>query len=49
MANHSLRRAYATAATSAGVDEDTVGKLLNDGGRSVTARGWNHADGPGPG
>jgi len=38
MANHSLRRAYATAATSAGVDEDTVGKLLNHGGRSVTSR-----------
>ena len=38
MANHSLRRAYATAATNAGVDEDTVGKLLNHGGRSVTAR-----------
>ena len=36
--NHSLRRAYATAATNAGVDEDTVGKLLNQGGRSVTAR-----------
>ena len=38
MANHSLRRAYATAATNAGVDEDTVGKLLNHGGRSVTSR-----------
>jgi len=38
MANHSLRRAYATAATSAGVDEDTVGKLLNHGGRSVTSQ-----------
>jgi hypothetical protein len=36
MANHSLRRAY--AATNAGVDEDTVGKLLNHGGRSVTSR-----------
>ena len=36
MANHSLRRAYGTAATNAGVDEDTVGKLLNHGGRSVT-------------
>ena len=36
--NHSLRRAYATAATNAGVDEDTVGKLLNHGGRSVTSR-----------
>ena len=38
LANHALRRAYATAATNAGVDEDTVGKLLNHGGRSVTAR-----------
>ena len=38
MANNSLRRAYATAATNAGVDEDTVGKLLNHGGRSVTSR-----------
>ena len=38
MANHSLRRAYATAATNAGVDEDTVGKPLNHGGRSVTVR-----------
>jgi integrase len=28
LANHALRRAYATAATSAGVDEDTVGKAL---------------------
>ena len=36
LANHSLRRAY--AATNAGVDEDTVGKLLNHGGRSVTSR-----------
>src|SRR5256885_3454746 len=35
MANHSLRRAYATSATNAGVDEDTVGKLLNHGGRSL--------------
>src|SRR5204862_6733789 len=35
LANHALRRAYATAATNAGVDEDTVGKLLNHGGRSV--------------
>src|SRR5207237_2040038 len=33
-----LRRAHATAATNAGVDEDTVGKLLNHGGRSVTSR-----------
>src|SRR5437660_7445984 len=31
-------RRYATAATNAGVDEDTVGKLLNHGGRSVTSR-----------
>ena len=31
------RRAYANAATNAGVDEDTVGKLLNHGGRSVTS------------
>src|SRR5256885_1538280 len=38
LANHALRRAYATAATNAGVDEDTVGKLLNHGGPSVTAR-----------
>jgi integrase len=38
LANHALRRAYATAATNAGVDEDTVGKLLNHGGRSVTSR-----------
>ena len=38
MANRSLSRAYATAATNAGVDEDTVGKLLNHGGRSVTLR-----------
>ena len=37
LANHALRRAYATAATNAGVDEDTVGKLLNHGGKSVTA------------
>lgn len=37
MANHALRRAYATAATNAGVDEDTVGKLLNHGGKSITA------------
>jgi len=34
---HALRRAYATAATNAGVDEDTVGKLLNHGGKSFTA------------
>jgi hypothetical protein len=33
-----LCHAYATPATSAGVDEDTVGNLLNHGGRSVTAR-----------
>jgi hypothetical protein len=33
-----LRRAHATTATNAGVDEDTVGKLLNHGGRSVTSR-----------
>jgi len=38
MVNHSLRRAYATAATNAGVDEDTVGKLLNHRGRSIRAR-----------
>src|SRR5205823_14829853 len=37
LANHALRRTYATAATNAGVDEDTVGKLLNHGGKSVTA------------
>jgi integrase len=37
-ANHALRRAYATAATLAGVDEPTVGRLLNHGGKSVTAR-----------
>ena len=37
-ANHALRRAYATAATLAGVDEPTVGRLLNHGGRSVTSR-----------
>ena len=37
LANHALRRAYATAATNAGVDETTVGKLLNHGGKSVTA------------
>jgi hypothetical protein len=28
---------YATAATHAGVDEATVGRLLNHGGKSVTA------------
>ena len=28
-ANHALRRAYATAATLAGVDEPIVGRLLN--------------------
>jgi len=38
LANHALRRTYATAATNAGVDEDRVGKLLNHGGRSVTSR-----------
>src|SRR2546430_2549538 len=27
-----------TAATNAGIDKDTVGKLLNHGGRSVTSR-----------
>lgn len=37
LANHALRRGYATAATNAGVDETTVGKLLNHGGKSVTA------------
>jgi hypothetical protein len=37
LASHALRRAYATAATNAGVDENTVGKLLNHGGKSVTA------------
>jgi integrase len=36
-ANHALRRAYATAGTLAGVDEPTVGRLLNQGGRSVTS------------
>jgi integrase len=35
--NHALRRGYATAATHAGVDEATVGRLLNHGGKSVTA------------
>lgn len=38
LANHSLRRGFATAATSAGIDEDTIGKLLNHGGRSITSR-----------
>ena len=37
-ANHALRRTYATAAALAGVDEPTIGRLLNHGGRSVTAR-----------
>ena len=37
LANHALRRGYATAATNAGVDEITVGKLLNHGGKSVTS------------
>ena len=37
LANHALRRAYATAATNAGVDEDIVGKLLNHGGKSITS------------
>ena len=37
-ANHALRRAYATAAALAGVDEATIGRLLNHGGRSVTSR-----------
>jgi integrase len=37
LANHALRRSYATAATNAGVDELTVGKLLNHGGKSVTS------------
>jgi integrase len=37
-ANHALRRAYATAATHAGVTEDIVGRLLNHGGKSVTAQ-----------
>ena len=36
--NHALRRGYTTAAQNAGVDEATVGRLLNHGGRSVTAR-----------
>jgi integrase len=36
-ANHALRRGYSVAATLAGVDEPTVGRLLNHGGRSVTA------------
>lgn len=36
--NHALRRGFATAANNAGVDEPTVGRLLNHGGRSVTAR-----------
>lgn len=36
-ANHALRRSYATTATHAGVDEATVGRLLNHGGKSVTA------------
>ncbi len=38
MANHSLRRAYATAVTNAGVDEDRGRKAPNHGGRSVTSR-----------
>jgi integrase len=38
LANHALRRGYATAATNAGVGEDIVGRLLNHGGKSVTAR-----------
>jgi integrase len=37
-ANHALRRGYATAATNAGVDEQTVGRLLNHGGKSITSR-----------
>lgn len=37
IANHGLRRGYATAATMAGVEENIVGRLLNHGGRSVTA------------
>lgn len=37
-ANHALRRGYATAGTNAGVDEQTVGRLLNHGGKSVTSR-----------
>jgi hypothetical protein len=37
MANHSPRRAYGTAATNAGGDEDTVGKLLNQGGTHLAA------------
>ena len=42
MANHSLRRAYATAATNAGVDEDTVGKLLKL--RGTERQGALHQD-----
>jgi integrase len=37
LANHALRRGYAAAATNAGVGEDIVGRLLNHGGKSVTA------------
>jgi integrase len=36
--NHALRRGFSTAAQNAGVDEPTVGRLLNHGGKSVTAR-----------
>jgi integrase len=38
LANHVLRRGYAAAASNAGVGEDIVGRLLNHGGKSVTAR-----------
>lgn len=37
LANHSLRRGFATAATDAGVDEDVVGKILNHSGKTITA------------
>jgi integrase len=35
--NHALRRTYATLAAEADVDHDTIGRLLNHGGTSITS------------
>jgi hypothetical protein len=42
-ANHSLRRAYSTAARQAGVDEDVIKKLLNHGGKKLIDRYIKHS------
>jgi integrase len=38
VANHGLRRGFATAGPQAGVDEAVIGRLMQHGGKSITAR-----------